>query len=509
MITLSASALKWILHNARPRWAWICVLLLLILFSIWMAIPDKYRALLIDYAVERASPGPKIDVEIADFKIPVNAGPDVVWLKGKVERNLVELFVTNGHRAANQLTILAPAARAHPALSGTIDEAGGGNLEISCRFTDASGAVVASTSLAASQSFLREHYKAIPEALVYGLDIGMKSLAPLATKSKLTTSLPAYMLYLEAQRAAEQEKLQAALQQLDAALQLDPRFAAAHAAAAEVLRALGQPEQAARRQAAADAINLDRPNVPFLSGIAKPLPAVLEAIRARDWVPIASGLKQKRARADAYGIAVAAWLVDPMRFSMRVAVQESPQGTAVRDLRKHEGAVLAVNGGFFDIDREERLTPAGYLVAQGREVSAAREGAGSAVLYRQDNVVGIGWSKDIAALKGVSEAVQAGPMLVEPGGKNGIRANDFNRHDRTAICLAPGGILVLVEKGGLSLYEIAAILSTPEKDGGFGCERAINLDGGPSTQASVAAEKDAIEIDAIWKVQNAVLFEPK
>lgn len=510
MITLSSGALRWITRNARPRWLWVGIVGIGVGLSIWSAVPDKYQTILVDYAVERVSHAPPTaDLMIGDFSVSDQVNDDLVWLKSKVERNLVELFDKNGRRTAHKLTVLASAKNRTPILSGHISDAGSEGIEISSQFTDSAGTVLASTSLEAPLPFLKDHYQAIPDAIVYGLDVGFKSLAPLSTKARPTESLPAYMLYTEARHAADQERLTTALSYLDQAVELDPKFATAHDAAAQVLRALGRSEEADRRLALADSINLDRPRLPILTGVSKPLPTLLADLEKAPWRVIEPGLGEKLVPANAFKISIAAWRLDPARFRMRVAVQESLSGSAVRDLRVSGDAVLAVNGGFFDIDREGRMSPSGFLVSGGQQLSALGEGAGSAVLYQRGDKLGVASAKDAADFANASDAVQAGPMVVDPGGKNGIHGNDFNRHDRTAICLTDAAVVVVVVKGGLSLFELGYVLSAAEKDGGFGCERAINLDGGPSTQVSLAVGKHALDIEGTWRVQNAVLFERK
>ena len=62
----------------------------------------------------------------------------------------------------------------------------------------------------------------------------------------------------------------------------------------------------------------------------------------------------------------------------------------------------------------------------------------------------------------LKSAVQAGPMVVDPGAKNGIYVNDYNRHDRTSVCLSrAGNVIIVVVKGGLSLFELGEILVDP------------------------------------------------
>ena len=47
----------------------------------------------------------------------------------------------------------------------------------------------------------------------------------------------------------------------------------------------------------------------------------------------------------------------------------------------------------------------------------------------------------------------------------------------------------------------------PVKDGGFGCETALNLDGGPSTQVAVTIKGHAEQLGFPRPVQNFLAFE--
>ncbi len=50
------------------------------------------------------------------------------------------------------------------------------------------------------------------------------------------------------------------------------------------------------------------------------------------------------------------------------------------------------------------------------------------------------------------------------------------------------------------------MLSTSEADGGFGCDRAINLDGGPSSQVSVLANGESTESPGLWKISSSLVL---
>jgi uncharacterized protein YigE (DUF2233 family) len=105
--------------------------------------------------------------------------------------------------------------------------------------------------------------------------------------------------------------------------------------------------------------------------------------------------------------------------------------------------------------------------------------------------------------------VQSGPILIEPNGAAGIRSNDGVRTMRTSVCATPQAVVFVVVQGGLSLYELADLLAAPAASGGFACAAALNLDGGPSTQASFSAHGESIEIPGLWRTQNAIVVRPR
>jgi hypothetical protein len=80
---------------------------------------------------------------------------------------------------------------------------------------------------------------------------------------------------------------------------------------------------------------------------------------------------------------------------------------------------------------------------------------------------------------------------------------------RTSVCATPQAVVFVVVQGGLSLYELADLLAAPAASGGFTCAAALNLDGGPSTQASFSAHGESIEIPGLWRTQNAIVVRPR
>ncbi len=513
MFNITSDALQWLSERLKPRWFWATLAFIAVLFSVWNSVPEKYQTVLIDYAVDQTSDKSQdVDIVISDFILEDQKDEFSVWLKNKIERNLVELFVDHGKKTAHRLTVIQASNKPHKKLEGTISEGEEGQLEISARLVNPKGAVIASTNFSATPEFLKDNYKTLPETLIYGMDIGAKSLSPLNTQARVTKSLKAYALYLQARRYAHRQKFQKAIGFLDQALLEDQNFATAYWASSKLFDKIGDKTKSEEQLSKANSITIDYPKLPILKNKTNPLPAIMQKLSNAKWKSVSQNFDWKSLNVKEYGVLINAWRFEPADYKIQVALQKKATGSSVKNLRKEKSAILAINGGFFDLDENSRLSPSGFLVTNNKKISDYRKKAGSALLYDKDGQIEITWSKEAESLSGLSQALQAGPMVVDPGGKNGIYKNDYNRHNRTAICITKNKkILFLVVTGGASLYELGAILSSSESDGGFGCERAMNLDGGPSTQASFLdpKSKKLHEIHGTWTSQNAVLVFPK
>lgn len=152
-----------------------------------------------------------------------------------------------------------------------------------------------------------------------------------------------------------------------------------------------------------------------------------------------------------------------------------------------EDALLAINGGYFTQD----FQPDGLFRTGGREIAPLTSKAvhSGAVVVEQGRIELIARA-EIAQQR---EIMQSGPFLIDPGGELGIQ-RDGPKTERTVLALTgpgPGGgpplLLVAVFKRPLSLVQAATLLHQlpVEEDGRPGLpssiERALNLDGGPST----------------------------
>jgi hypothetical protein len=170
------------------------------------------------------------------------------------------------------------------------------------------------------------------------------------------------------------------------------------------------------------------------------------------------------------------------------------------------GALAAINGGYFEAD----FRPSTWLVDEGVELSPKSDtskggvlalGAGGSYL---GPVAGLGFAPTLA--------VQSFPLVVEAEGKAGVYRDDGRRAARTLACLVGATlhfIVIAAARGdGPTLFETAALLREPPP-AGFGCRRALNLDGGPSTGVWFGPEVHAKQRPPLAKVGYAIVILPR
>jgi hypothetical protein len=243
----------------------------------------------------------------------------------------------------------------------------------------------------------------------------------------------------------------------------------------------------------------DRKATPDLAGL-------LAATRAMTMAKPLPGLSVGEASYPAFGIRILLVDFDQGRFDLRLEEQRAGTGSRSADFLEAKEDVFVVNGGFFEKAINDVLSPSGLLIVDGQVVSREHPRAGSGILTFDGSRVGVAPRKSLTGRSILREALQVGPLLVDPGGVKGIYKDDIERHNRGAFCLRGDQFTAVIVEGGLSLFQFADLLSLPAGEGGFGCAVAINLDGGPSTQALLRAGTDRREVAGGSPVQNAIVI---
>jgi uncharacterized protein YigE (DUF2233 family) len=169
------------------------------------------------------------------------------------------------------------------------------------------------------------------------------------------------------------------------------------------------------------------------------------------------------------------------------------------------GCIAGTNGAYFHPDR----TPLGLLVCDGRQVHPLeRAKLLSGLIVVTARGVSLQRAKEFRGPRGVTQALQAGPFLVD-GGK-AVAALNATRSARRTVILSDGrGNAALLVTSSVTLAELAQILATPGVVPGLKIARALNLDGGSSTGIWIRQQGGAYCERPFKSVRNYVGIVPR
>jgi uncharacterized protein YigE (DUF2233 family) len=226
-----------------------------------------------------------------------------------------------------------------------------------------------------------------------------------------------------------------------------------------------------------------------------------EEPRATEWTALAPGLWYRSWQVltdDGSTVDAQVFRADPRIVHMTVldARRVDRNVARVAVLRQETQAYLVVNGGFFD----EKAQPLGLVVGDGGQTSPLRK-VDQGVFVISMSKPTILHSRDPLPAP-IDAALQSGPRLVVDGRALQLKPQVSRR---SAICLpGDGTAMVVVVPRPVSLSDLARSLVRQPGDGGLGCWSALNLDGGPSTQLSVATPALNLEVEGGWGVPNGI-----
>lgn len=232
---------------------------------------------------------------------------------------------------------------------------------------------------------------------------------------------------------------------------------------------------------------------------------VADHLRGQTFEELVPGLLALKTRAS-NGVEIIALKIAQPEYQFLVTKQADKSGEWVDDMGKRESGLVAFNGGFFSINKKGQKYSVGLLAKDNVRYSAAWKKSGGFLSFQQGNI-------DIVPTLGnvvpSGEAVlQSKPVLIEPGGKWAMNTNQAIRKKRMLVCKDGSGdvVLLAVIAGGLSLYEAGWVMRSSDVGGYFGCDSAIAMDGGGSTQIWV---KDRPDLSYVGEtpVHNGVVIQ--
>jgi uncharacterized protein YigE (DUF2233 family) len=178
----------------------------------------------------------------------------------------------------------------------------------------------------------------------------------------------------------------------------------------------------------------------------------------------------------------------------------------ISDWQRRLGALLVVNGGFFQTNNQ----PRGLIFADGQRIGTS--------FYRHGGMLTVsGGTVSIRSLaqfpyqeeEYFEQAVQCSPMLLYPGGfpvQFDDIAADLSR--RTAVAQDTQGriVFLVIDEGVVSLYQLRDWMVEQEDLDLF---VAFNLDGGYSTGLDLKAGERELSIESRAKVPDVIAVYPK
>jgi uncharacterized protein YigE (DUF2233 family) len=197
-------------------------------------------------------------------------------------------------------------------------------------------------------------------------------------------------------------------------------------------------------------------------------------------------------------------IFDAKKFTLRV-IDDPRDELGLASAMARGGCVAGVNGAYFHPDR----TPLGLVVSDGRLAHKfERAKLLSGVLVVTARGVSLQRAAEFRGTRGVTQALQAGPFLVDGG--RAVGGLNATRSARRTVVLSDGkGGTALLVTSSATLAEMAQILATPGAVPGMKVTRALNLDGGSSTGVWVRRDGGAFVERPFKSVRNYVGIVPR
>ncbi len=234
---------------------------------------------------------------------------------------------------------------------------------------------------------------------------------------------------------------------------------------------------------------------------------VAEHLRTIAFKPVVPGISALKTIASS-GVELFVLRIKPSRFHFGLALQKTHLGEAVADIGKRYGAKVAFNGGFFRIDKQGHKIPVGLLAINNTRYSSTWNKSGGYIVFDGGAITIL---PTLGNKTPAGEALlQSKPVLIEPGAKWAMNTNRGIPKKRTMVCIDSNNdvIVVAIVSGGLSLYEAGWLMRDPKIGGVFGCDSAIAMDGGGSTQIWVEGRPD-LSFAGDTVIQNAVIIRQR
>ena len=182
--------------------------------------------------------------------------------------------------------------------------------------------------------------------------------------------------------------------------------------------------------------------------------------------------------------------VNPKLFEIKPLFKNNER-FYIKNSVEESGALLGINANFFD----EKGKALGVVVIDGETKNPFKDISWWGVLTLSSEGKSIEtptpylssskekhylFSNPKGSFKNLKHAIQAGPRLVTKGVVQKLKPESS---PKTAIGInEKKDFFFVVSQSSFSIQDLAEFMAKKESEGGLGCQDALNLDGGPSTQ---------------------------
>lgn len=202
---------------------------------------------------------------------------------------------------------------------------------------------------------------------------------------------------------------------------------------------------------------------------------------------------------------------DEKQCELHVVANDNPKTAWKLDEIGHARKAMAVcNGGYFNVSGN--FGPAGLEIAEGTRSDKFIAGEWVGGLMVRQGKASLVWSNEFQDAADISEFVQCSPWLVSEGRVWPVPPGKEQepRNHRTFIMTDAAGRWAIGTAKRTGLLELAHILVTPGIITEMKVNRALNLDGGPSTGLWCRSESGAVQFEKPgWAVRNAIVIAPR
>ncbi|MBI4224507.1 MAG: phosphodiester glycosidase family protein [Deltaproteobacteria bacterium] len=234
----------------------------------------------------------------------------------------------------------------------------------------------------------------------------------------------------------------------------------------------------------------------FLSTFLSVLFCFAPAIKAQDWKKIDRGLEYTKIEN------IHAFKINPKHFRLSVVTAPELGGktAVVKELAKHQKAILAINGGFFSQERKS----IGLLMRDGKKINPLHETHWWAIFYVLDKQAVIVPPNVFQDHPKIEMALQAGPRLLVQGVIPKLKPAE--PRPRSGIGIQKKGDVILAittEEAGMTIQAFAELFQKLD------CVNALNLDGGSSSQLYIDWKDFKLDLPGPSPVTNAITLFPR